>query len=152
MQNQGLRISQEVEIVPGCAVSVARLACLDNSPVSLGPGRVIWNMLGWTLEEKTDRSGVWLFRGALQGENLFSSLFAVGDWVKKGSYRTAWSISCVFPCTCSYAYGQSPAVGPHTGKRCWPLLDSVWRTIAPLRKPWCAEGEVPTDAKLNVYR
>ena len=31
LQNQGLRISQEVEIAPGCAVSVARPACPDNS-------------------------------------------------------------------------------------------------------------------------
>ena len=38
LQNQGLRISQEVEIVPVCAVSVARPACPDNSPVSPGPG------------------------------------------------------------------------------------------------------------------
>ena len=40
------------------------------------------NMLGWSQLEKTDvpvrmrmgkdRSGVWLFRGALQGENLFT--------------------------------------------------------------------------------
>ena len=43
-------------------------------------------MLGWTLEEKIFGSGVWLFRGALQGKNLFSSLDAVGDWVRKGSY------------------------------------------------------------------
>ena len=111
LQNQGLRISQEVEIVPECAVSVARPACPDNSPVSPGPGRVIRNMLGWTLEEKTVGSGVWLFRGPLQGENLFSSLDAVGDWVKKGSYHTAWSIPGDSSCTCSYAYGR------RTGKR-----------------------------------
>ena len=40
----------------------------------------------------------------------------------------------------------------HTGKRCWPLLARVWRAIAPLMKPWCAEGEVPTAANLNLYR
>ena len=84
LQKHGLRISQEVEIVPGCAVMVACPSCPDNSPVSPGPGRVIRNMLGWILEEKTDTSGVWLFRGALQGGNLFSSLDAVGRWVKKG--------------------------------------------------------------------
>ena len=74
LQNQGLRISQEVEIVPECAVSVARLACRDNSPVSPGPGRVIRNMLGWTLEELTVGSGVWLFRGALKGKNFRISI------------------------------------------------------------------------------
>ena len=41
----------------------------------LGPGTVIRNMLGWTLEEKTEGSGVWLFRGALEGENLFLPFF-----------------------------------------------------------------------------
>ena len=38
------------------------------------------------------------------------------------------------------------------GIRCWPLLAGVWRAIAPLMKPWCAEGEVPTAANLNLYR
>ena len=100
-------------------------------------------------------SGVWLFRGALRGrggENLCSSLCAAGDWVKKGSYHTAWSVPCDSSCTCSYAYGRGRAVGPHTGRRCWKLLAGVWRAIAHLMKPWCAEGEVPTAANLNLYR
>ena len=150
--NQGLRISQEVDIIPGCAVSVACPSCPDNSPVSPGPGRVIRNMLGWSQLEKTDRSGVWLFRGALQGENLFSSLDAAGDWEKKGSYHTEWAVPGDSPCTCSYAYGQGPAIRPHTGEQCWPLLAGVWRAIAPLMEPWCAEGTVPTAANLNHYR
>ena len=33
-----------------------------------------------------------------------------------------------------------------------PLLAGVWRAIAPLMKPWCAEGELPTAANLNLYR
>ena len=33
-----------------------------------------------------------------------------------------------------------------------PLLDRLWRAIAPLMKPWCAEGEVPSAANLNLYR
>ena len=33
---------------------------------------------------KTDRSGLWLFRGALRGGDVFSSLLASCDWVKKG--------------------------------------------------------------------
>ena len=49
----------------------------------------------------------------------------------------------VFMCT---------AIGPQTGARCWPLLLRMWRAIAPLMKPWCAEGEVPTAANLNLYR
>ena len=43
-------------------------------------------------------------------------------------------------------------VGPQTGKRCWPLLTGLCRAIAPLMKPWCAEGDVPTAANLNLYR
>ena len=140
LKNQGPRISRVEEIIPGCAVKVACPSCPDYSPVSLGPGRVIRNMLGWSQLEKTVRSGVWLFRGALQGENLFSSLVTAEDWVRKGSYHTAWSVPCGSSCTCSYAYGQGPAIGPHTGQRCWPLLAGVWRAIAPLMKPWCAEG------------
>ena len=152
LSNQGMRFSQEEEIVPGCAVTVARPSCLDDSPEPPGPGRIIRNMFGWSQLEKTVRSGVRLFRGALRGENLFSSLCAAGDWVKKGSYHTAWSVPCDSSCTCSYAYGRGSAVGPHTGRRCWPLLAGVWRAIAPLMKPWCAEGEVPTAANLNLYR
>ena len=150
LRNQGLQFCQEKEIVPGCAVSVACSSCPDNSLESPGPGRVIRNMSGWTLEEKTEGSEVWLFRGALKGENLFSSLLSAGDWVKKGSYHTAWSVPCDSSCT--YSYGHGPAAGPHTGKRCWPLLAGVWRAIAPLMKPWCAEGKVPTAANLNLYR
>ena len=44
------------------------------------------------------------------------------------------------------------AIGPHAGKRCWPLLAGLWRAIAPLMKPWCAEGSVPTAANHNRYR
>ena len=41
LKGPDLRITQEVEIVPGCAVTVACPSCPDNSPVSPGPGRVI---------------------------------------------------------------------------------------------------------------
>ena len=48
--------------------------------------------------------------------------------------------------------GRGTAVGPQSGERCWPLLDRLWRAIASLMKPWCAEGDVPTAANLNLYR
>ena len=67
-----------------CAVSVACPSCPDYSPEPPGPGRIIRNMLGWSQLEKTASSGVWLFWGALRGENLFSSLCAAGDWFKEG--------------------------------------------------------------------
>ena len=127
-------------------------SCPDYYPEPPGPGIVIRNMLGWSQLEKTERSGVWLFRGALQGENLFSLLDAAGDWERKGSYHTAWAVPCDSSCSCSYAYGHGPAIGPHTGERCWPLLAGLWRAIAPLMKPWCAEGDLPTAANLNLYR
>ena len=151
LRNQGPKIFREVEIVPGCAVRVACPSCPDYCPESPGPGIAIRNMLGWSRLEKTEMSGVWLFRGALQGENLFSLLDAAGDWERKGSYRTAWSVPCNSSCSCSYAYGHGPAIGPLSGKRCWPLLAGVWRAIAPLMKPWCAEGDLPTAANLNLY-
>ena len=80
-----------------------------------------------------------------KGRIFFPLLDAAGDWVKKGSYHTAWALPLDSSCTCSYAHGHGPAVGPHTGRRCWPLLAGVWRAIAPLMQPWCAEGELPTE-------
>ena len=151
LDKQGPLIFREEESFLG-AVLVACPSCPYHSPEPPGPGRTIRNMKGWSQMEKTVRSGVWLFRGALQGESLFSSLVAAGDWVRKGSYHTAWSVPCGSSCTCSYAYGQGPAIGPQTGQRCWPLLASVWRAIAPLMRPWCAEGEVPNAVNLNPYR
>ena len=152
LQNQGPKIFRDVEIIPGCAATVACPSCPDHSPEPPGPGRIIRNMFGWSLEEEAAGSGVWFFRSALQGKNLFSSLDVTGDWVKKGSYCTAWAVPCDSLCSCSYSNGQGPAFGPHTGRRCWPLLEGVWRAIAPPMKPWCAEGEVPTAANLNLYR
>ena len=151
LRNQGLKIFRQVEIVPGCAVVVACPSCPDYSPEPPGQGRIIRNMLGWSQLGKTVRSGVWLFRGALQGV-MFSSLAVAGDWKRKGLYYTVWAVFCDSSCTCSYAYGRGPAIGPHTGKQCWPLLAGVWRAIAPLMKPWCAEGVLPTAANLNLYR
>ena len=37
-------------------------------------------------------------------------------------------------------------------ERCWPLPTGLWRAVAPLTKPWCAEGDVPTAANLNLCR
>ena len=140
------------EFSAGCASVSLPLCCSDLTSVLPGPGSEIRKQLGWMQMEKTDRSGVWFFRGALQGEDLFSSLAVSGGWVKKGSYHTAWSVPGDSLCSCSYAYGHGPAIGPHTGQRCWVLLSCLWRTIAPLMRPWCAEGNMPTAANLNFYR
>ena len=96
-------------------------------------------------------SDTWLFRGALEGKNLFSSLDAVGDWFKDGIVPHSVVGPFVIPrALVRMRTGKAPAIGPHTGKRCWPLLAGVWRAIAPLMKPWCAEEEVPTAANLNL--
>ena len=131
--------------MPGCAVRVARPLGPDYSPEPPGPGIVIRNMLGWSQLEKTERSGVWLFRGCpTRRESFFLSLTQQEVGKGRGSYRTAWAVPSNSSCSCSYAYGHGPAIGPHTGERCWPLLAGVWRAIAPPMKPWCAEGDLPT--------
>ena len=150
--NPSLPISQVVEILPGCADMVACLPPPFFSSVSPGPGREVRNGMGWSLSEKTARSGVWLFRGALRGTSAFFAFSAFAGWVRKGSFLTAWAVPPLSLCSCSYLYGRGTAIGPQTGKRCWPLLDRLWRAIAPLMKPWCAEGDVPTAANLNLYR
>ena len=145
------KISQEVEIVSGCAVAVSNRPSPFITPVPPGPGRVIRNMLGWSQLEKTDESGVWFFGVPSKGRIFFSSLDVAGDWERKGSYHTVRSVPCDSSCTCSYACGQGPAIGPHTEERCWPLLAGAERAIAPLMKPVCAKGDVSTAANLNLY-
>ena len=77
-------------------------------------------MLGWSQLEKIVRSGVWLFRGALPGENLFSSLDAAGDWEKKGSHHSLL-VPRVLVLTRT---GKAPLSG-HTlesgAGHCWPV-------------------------------
>ena len=43
------------------------------------------------------------------------------------------------------------AVGPQTGERFWELLRDLWRAVALLMAPWCAEEDVPTSANLNYF-
>ena len=68
--NPSLPIFQVVEILPGCADMVTRLPLLSSLPCHLGRAEVR-NGMGWSLMEKTARSGVWLFRGALSGSSAF---------------------------------------------------------------------------------
>ena len=141
------------DFTAGCA-SVSFPVCSSVlTSVLPGPGSENRKQLGWTQLEKTEKSGVWFFRGAFQGDDLFSSLAETVDWEWKGSYQTAWAVLGGSSCSCSYAYGHGTAIGPHTGRRCEALLSFLWRTyVAPLMKPWCAEGEVPSAANLNFYR
>ena len=56
--NPNLPISQVVEIMPVCADMETRLPPPLFSSVSPGPGREGRNGIGWSLMEKTARSGV----------------------------------------------------------------------------------------------
>ena len=149
--NLGPRIFREVEIIPGCAVRVACPSCPDYFPVSPGPGRVIRNMLGWSKLEETEGSGVWVCRGALQGKMF---CFPWRNWRLGKGRVVPHSVGgpLAFLVLLLVFVRAGPAVGPHAGERCWPLLAGVWRAIAPLMKPWCAEGGVPSAADLNLYR
>ena len=144
LSNQGLRFSQEEEIVSGCAVSGARPSCLDDSPEPPGPGRIIRNMLGWSQLEKTVRSGVWLFRGALRGENLFSSLAVLQETGLRRGRTTQRGRSLLIP---RVLVRTRTGEAPLSGHR---LVSGVGHCF--LMKPWCAEGDVPTAANLNLYR
>ena len=84
--NPSLWISQVVEIMPVCADTVVRLPSPFLSSVSPGPGREVRNGMDWSLMEKTARSGVWLFRGALSGNSAFFVFAAFVSWVWKGSF------------------------------------------------------------------
>ena len=120
-----LMISQAKEIQPRCAVSVFSLRTSCLTPELLGPGSEIGTRRGWTQVEKTEKSGLWWFLGALRRQDIFLVLCAAVEWVRKGSYHTAWSVPSTSSCSCSYAYGRGTAIGPHTGARCWPLLMQV---------------------------
>ena len=73
-----LTISQEVDIETVCAVTVSYHPSPFFAPASPGPGREVRSWIGWTRPGKTERSGVWLPRGGLQGEWVFSTLCSWG--------------------------------------------------------------------------
>ena len=100
--NPSLPISQVVEIMSGCADMVTRLPPPFISSVSPGPGREVRNLMGWSLLEKTARSGVWLFWGALRESSAFFAFAAFAGWVEKGSFLTAWAVPPLSSCSCSY--------------------------------------------------
>ena len=62
-----LSISQEVEIQPGCAVTVSCLPSPFFALESPGPGREDRSWIGWTPLQKTARSGGVVVPGCLAG-------------------------------------------------------------------------------------
>ena len=144
------------------------LASLPRHLDVVGRPGVGWDGHQWG---KTAWSGVWFFLGCLarirgcwlcwstpsctwylSNAGVLSAFLAAGDWVKKGSYHTAWSLPPLSSCPCSCSFWQGKTIGPQTGGLCWSLLCGLWRAITPLMKPWCAEGVVPTVANLNLCR
>ena len=148
-----LKISLEQNIKGRCSVAGFLPRTPFVTPVLPGPGSDIRMKMGWKVTSKTEKSGVWFIQnaGSVWERWVLPSLTGAADWVKKGSYPTAWAVPGSSSCSCSYAYGRGPAIGSHTGGRRWPLLAGVWRAIAHLMKSWCAE-EVPTAANVNFYR
>ena len=145
-----------VEFGEGCEV-VVRIPCVPEKALMVGvfvtprPGVPLRETWGWKPLLHTPSSGVWVLSGALQSIGFLDLLGAAASWVGRSTYRTAWAVCPWSGCQCSYSYGQGPAIGPHTGQGCWRYLDRVWRALAPLLSPWCADGDVPSAANLNLY-
>ena len=64
----------------GCEVVSTIMRVSEWYPVSTGPGEPLRTVLGWTPLLRTPSSGVWLFRGALRGEQLLATLVSSVDW------------------------------------------------------------------------
>ena len=139
-----------VELGKGCEVEV-KIPCVPERALMVGvfvsprPGVPLRETWGWKPLLHTPSSGVWVLPG------FFGLLEAAGSWVSRSTYRTAWAVCPWSGCQCSYSYGQGPAIGPHTGRGCFRYLASVWRAIAPLLSPWCADGDVPSAANSPRY-
>ena len=145
-----------VEFGEGCEV-VVKIPCVPEKALMVGvfvtprPGVPLRETWGWKPLLHTPSCGVWVLSGALQSIGFLDLLGAAASWVGRSTYRTAWAVCPWSGCQCSYSYGQGPAIGPHTGQGCWRYLVSVWRALAPLLSPWCADGDVPSAANLNLY-
>ena len=140
-----------VELGQGCEVEVKIPSDPERDPRSPGPGIRLRERWRWKPLLRTLTSGIWVLPGALVSEGFGRLLEAACSWERRGTYRTAWAVCPWSGCQCSYSYGQGPAIGPHTGRGCFRHLSNVWRAIAPLLSPWCAEGDVPSAANLNLY-
>ena len=43
-------------------------------------------------------------------------------------------------------------IRPQTGNKRWSFVESLWRTIGPLIRPWCNDWEEPTAVNVHLYR
>ena len=106
MKASAWRFPREWKSHWGCAVVMSRPPPPFFAPVLPGPGREVRSVLGWTSAQTTERSGGMVIPGCLERAECFSALSAAGDWVKKGSYHTAWAVPStffVFLLICSWA-------------------------------------------------
>ena len=140
--------SWDVSVAEGCKVTVSAVYLPKKRPGPPAAGPLYRILFGWSRLLYTASSGIWIFRGALRGSQVMPALASCFDWVVKGTYRTAWAVQPC--CRCSYSYGNGPAVGPQVSGN-WEFLRGLWKAVAPLMAPWCADGEMPTCANLNLY-
>ena len=140
--------SWEVSVAEGCKVTVSAVYLPKKRPGPPAAGPLYRILFGWSRLLYTASSGIWIFRGALRGSQVLPALASCFDWAVRGTYRTAWAVQPC--CRCSYSYGNGPAVGPQVSGN-WEFLRGLWKAVAPLMAPWCADGEMPTCANLNLY-
>ena len=123
-----------------CVSAVACPSCPDNSPVPPGRGRKNRNMLGWTLEEKTDQSAVWLYPGCPSKGGIFSFPWRNRRLGKEADRTTQRVRSPVIPhALVRMRVGKAPLSGHILESGAGHCLPGLWRAIAPLMKPWRAE-------------
>ena len=111
LRNQGPKIFREVEIVPGCAVAVACPSCPDHSPEPLGPGRIIRNMLSWTLEEKRDQSGYGCSGVPSKGRIFFLPLAQLETGKGRGRTTQRWRFPVIPHALVRMRVGKAPLSG-----------------------------------------
>ena len=140
--------SWDVSVAEGCKVTVSAVYLPKKRPGPPAAGPLYRILFGWSRLLYTASSGIWIFRGALRGSQVMPALASCFDWAVRGTYRTAWAVQPC--CRCSYSYGNGPAVGPQVSEN-WEFLRGLWKAVAPLMAPWCADGEMPTCANLNLY-
>ena len=118
--------------------------------VSPGYGLEIRQSMGWTKVCGTARSGIWVLKG-----NARTCMFPANldylrvEWMKRGSYKTAW-ITPGHDCLCAYKYRRgAAAVRPQTNDAIWDGVIGLWGRVAPFLSPWCGKKDVPTVLNLN---
>ena len=139
--------------MPGCADMVTRLPPpLFFRVTWAGQRSAEWIRL--VTDGENSQVGVWLFGGALSGSSAFFFLHLLhlqAGFRRDRSLQLGRSPHClrVLVHTCM---SEARLSGHNLESGAGHCLINCGRAIAPLMKPWCAEGDVPTAANLNLYR